>query len=58
MTLKTALAIAGKRCSFVWLQPCDGPDIYKSKDTILKWIKKYPNKFRAGIQLHKYYGAQ
>lgn len=55
LTLKTALAIAGKRCSFVWLQPCDGPDIYKSKDTILKWIKKYPNEFRAGIQLHKWY---
>lgn len=58
LTLKTALAITEKRCSFVWLQPCDGPDIYKSKDTILRWIKKCPNEFRAGIQLHKWYEVQ
>ena len=58
LSLEIALAIARERCSFVWLQPCDGPDIYKSKDTILKWIKKYPNEFRAGIQLHKWYEVQ
>lgn len=55
LTLKTALAIAKKRCSFIWLQPCDGPWLEQSKKKILKWIKKYPNEFRAGIQLHKYY---
>ena len=58
LTLKTALAIAEKRCSFVWLQPCDGPWIEQSKKKILKWIKKYPNEFRAGIQLHKWYEVQ
>ena len=57
LTLKTALGIAQKRCSFVWLQPCDGPWLEQSKKKILKWIKKYPNEFRAGIQLHKYYGV-
>lgn len=55
LTLKKALEIASHTKRRVWLQPCDGPDIYKSKDTILKWIKKYPNEFRAGIQLHKWY---
>lgn len=58
LTLETALNIAKKRCSFVWLQPCDGPWLEQSKKTILKWIKKYPNEFRAGIQLHKWYEVQ
>lgn len=53
LTLKQALAHAGGQ--FVWLQPCDGPWLEQSKKTILKWIKKYPDLFRAGIQLHKYY---
>lgn len=57
LTLKTALGIAQKRCSLVYLQPCDGPWLEQSKEKILKWIKKYPNEFRAGIQLHKYYGV-
>lgn len=58
LTLKTALAIAEIHCSYVWLQPCDGPWLEQSKKTILKWIKKYPDLFRAGIQLHKYYNAR
>ena len=58
LPLKKALEIAGHRCSFVWLQPCDGPWLEQSKKTILKWIEKYPNHFRAGIQLHKYYNER
>lgn len=55
LTLKQALAhVGGQR---VWLQPCDGPWLEQSKKKILTWIKKYPNEFRAGIQLHKYYGV-
>lgn len=53
LTLKQALAHAGGQ--LIWLQPCDGPWLEQSKKTILKWIKKYPDLFRAGIQLHKYY---
>lgn len=59
LTLKKALEIITDR-TFVWLQPCDGPDIelfQKSREKILKWIKKHPDKFRAGIQLHKWYGV-
>lgn len=56
LTLKQALEHAGGQP--VWLQPCDGPWLEQSKKTIVKWIKKYPNLFRAGIQLHKYYGAR
>lgn len=56
LTLKQALAHAGGQ--LVWLQPCDGPWLEQSKKIILKWIKKYPDLFRAGIQLHKYYGAR
>lgn len=57
LTLKKALEIVKDR-TFAWLQPCDGPDIVlfqKSKEKILKWIKSHPDKFRAGIQLHKWY---
>lgn len=57
LTLKKALEIATGTTKAVWLQPCDGPWLEQSKKTILKWIKKYPLKFRAGIQLHKYYGV-
>lgn len=57
LTLKTALEIAQKRSHLVYLQPCDGPWLEQSKKKILKWIKKYPDEFRAGIQLHKYYGV-
>ena len=53
LTLEQALAHTGGQ--LVWLQPCDGPWLEQSKKTILKWIKKYPDLFRAGIQLHKYY---
>lgn len=56
LTLKQALALTSVR-TFVWLQPCDGPWLEQSKKKILKWIKKYPDLFRAGIQLHKYYGV-
>lgn len=53
LTLKQALEHTGDQP--VWLQPCDGPWLEQSKKTIVKWIKKYPDLFRAGIQLHKYY---
>lgn len=39
----------------VWLQPCDGPYLEQSKKRIMELVKQYPDKFRAGIQLHKYY---
>lgn len=55
LTLKTALEIASHTKKRVWLQPCDGPWLKQSRDTILVWIEKYPDKFRAGIQLHKWY---
>ena len=56
LSLKKAVEIAEHSgVQYVWLQPCDGPWLEQSKKTILKWIKKYPNEFRAGIQLHKYY---
>lgn len=57
LTLKKALEIASHTKRRIWLQPCDGPWLEQSKKKILKWIKKYPNEFRAGIQLHKYYGV-
>ena len=38
-----------------WLQPCDGPYLEQSKKRIMELVKQYPDKFRAGIQLHKYY---
>lgn len=53
-----AVAIADTMNLPVRLQPCDGPYIEKSKDVILKWIKKDPAHFRAGIQLHKWYEVQ
>ena len=53
-----AVALADRMKRPVWLQPCDGPYIEKSKDIILKWIKKDPVHFRAGIQLHKWYEVQ
>lgn len=39
----------------IWLQPCDGPYLEQSKKRIMELVKRYPDKFRAGIQLHKYY---
>ena len=38
-----------------WLQPCDGPYLEQSKKRIADLVSRYPNAFRAGIQLHKYY---
>lgn len=38
-----------------WLQPCDGPYLEQSKKRIIELVKQYPDHFRAGIQLHKYY---
>lgn len=38
-----------------WLQPCDGPYLEQSKKRIIELVKQHPSKFRAGIQLHKYY---
>lgn len=42
----------------VWLQPCDGPYLEESKIRITEIIKQYPEVFRAGIQLHKWYEVQ
>ena len=42
----------------IWLQPCDGPYFAESRNRILKIIKEYPETFRAGIQLHKWYEVQ
>lgn len=39
----------------IWLQPCDGPYLSESRERIIKIIKQYPDTFRAGIQLHKWY---
>lgn len=39
----------------IWLQPCDGPYIEESKKHIMELCKG--RTLRAGIQLHKYYGA-
>lgn len=39
----------------IWLQPCDGPYLEESKKRIMQIVKEHPSKFRAGIQLHKYY---
>lgn len=41
--------------SEAWLQPCDGPYLEESKKRIIELVKQYPDQFRAGIQLHKYY---
>ena len=57
LKINTALQIADNHCDYVWLQPCDGPELHKSVKKILQWLKKYPDKFRAGIQLHKWYGV-
>lgn len=43
------------RFTHIWLQPCDGPYLEESKKRILEIVKQYPDHFRAGIQLHKYY---
>lgn len=44
----------------VWLQPCDGPYIHKSKEKIMQWMETWGmvRWLRAGIQLHKYYDAR
>lgn len=60
LTFEKAKEIAEAENEFVWLQPCDGPDyelFQKSKQRIIEWITKEPNLFRAGIQLHKWYGV-
>ena len=41
----------------IWLQPCDGPDLAQSRARIIEIIKQYPDTFKAGIQLHKWYGV-
>ena len=55
LTIERAYSLWNK-CSPIWLQPCDGPYIEDSKRKIIKWVKQHPEAFRAGIQLHKYYG--
>lgn len=57
LTLEKAVEIAKKEKMIVYLQPCDGPDIEKSKAQIKEWIQKEPAYLRAGIQMHKWYGA-
>jgi organic radical activating enzyme len=46
-----------QQCRFtpIWLQPCDGPYLEESKKRIMEIVKQYPDHFKAGIQLHKYY---
>lgn len=58
LSLEQALKIAALKPVPTWLQPCDGPWLEQSKKRILEWIKKYPDHFRAGIQLHKYYNER
>lgn len=61
LTFEKAKEIAGAEDKHVWLQPCDVPDpelFLKSKQRIIEWITKEPNLFRAGIQLHKWYGER
>ena len=55
LTIEKAYSLWNK-CTPIWLQPCDGPYIEDSKRKIIKWVKQHPEAFRAGIQLHKYYG--
>lgn len=57
LTFEKAVGIAESQSQCVWLQPCDGPGIKESMHTITKWIALRPDLFRAGIQLHKYYGV-
>lgn len=57
LTFEKAVGIAETQEGPIWLQPCDGPDIKESMYTITKWISLRPDLFRAGIQLHKYYGV-
>lgn len=44
----------------IWLQPCDGTHetFVQSCNRIKELIAEHPDVFRAGIQLHKFYGAQ
>ncbi len=58
LTFEKAKEIAEAENEFVWLQPCDGPSLIESKQRIIEWITKEPNLFRAGIQLHKWYGER
>lgn len=61
LTLEQAKEIARDSNGLIWLQPCDGPDpelFLKSKQRIIEWVAKEPNLFRAGIQLHKWYGER
>lgn len=58
LTLEKAVEIAKEQHTIAYLQPCDGPNIEASKLQIQEWIKKEPTYLRAGIQMHKWYGAQ
>lgn len=58
LSIKKALKISNEVNMYVWLQPCDGPWLEQSKRRIIKWVKKYPESFKAGIQLHKYYNVR
>lgn len=61
LTFEKAKEIAEAETKFVWLQPCDVPDpelFQQSRSRIIEWVTKEPNLFRAGIQLHKWYGER
>ena len=58
LTFEKAKEIAEAETKFIWLQPCDGPNLIESKRRIIDWVTKEPTLFRAGIQLHKWYGER
>lgn len=58
LTFETALRLSYRITNKVWLQPCDGPNIEVSKRKIIDWVRQRPDRFQAGIQLHKYYSVE
>lgn len=57
LTIEQALSFTRPGRRLIWLQPCDGPGIEESRQKIMDWVRLYPTVFRAGIQLHKWYGV-
>lgn len=58
LAFETAKEIARNDNGLIWLQPCDGPYLKESRQRIIEWVAKEPTLFRAGIQLHKWYGER
>lgn len=52
------IEVASRGNTPVWLQPCDGVYIADSARRIKRLVRDYPKLFRAGIQLHKWYGME